>query len=237
MSAGTLSVLDVFSMCVNSAVGAGILAVPWVFLNIGLYAGILFCLIFYAISTLSSMIAVENVTLCETLKKMKEDDIPIPPFFKKKTNDELVPFYMKIHDQRGRYEPRIEDEPLPFSMQMYYVYGTPGKIIYSIFMLLTFECAMGAHVAVFGASMTRYVPIFELCNVYDYDGIFNDCRNKYLLYIAIYLAIVITLTLVGLAEQKVVQIISTLLRYLIFALMLITAIVSIATDTPLQEIT
>jgi len=120
---------------------------------------------------------------------------------------------------------------------MYYVYGTPGKIIYTIFMLMTFECAMGAHVAVFASSITRYVPIFTVCNVYDYDGIFNDCRNIYLLYVALYLVIVVTLTLVGLAEQKVVQIISTLLRYMIFALMLVTAIASIATDTPLLEVT
>ena len=116
MSGGTLSVLDVFAMCVNSAIGAGILAVPWVFLNIGLYAGILFCLIFYAISTLSSLVAVENISLCETLKKMKEDGTALPPFCKKKSNEELVPFYMKIQDQRGRYEPKIEDEPMPFSM-------------------------------------------------------------------------------------------------------------------------
>ena len=116
MTEGSLTVLDVFSMCVNSAIGAGILAVPWVFLNIGLYAGVFFCLIFYAISTLSSLIAVENISLCETLKKMKEDGFALPPFFKKKSNDELVPFYMKIHDHRGRYEPQIENEPMPFSM-------------------------------------------------------------------------------------------------------------------------
>ena len=83
---------------------------------------------------------------------------------------------------------------------MYYIYGFSGKLIYTICMTLTFEIALAAHISIFASSFTQYVPIFELCNVYDYDGIFNDCRNKYLIYAGIYLCIVITLTLIGMGE-------------------------------------
>ena len=107
---------------------------------------------------------------------------------------------MKINDNRGYYEPTIEDKAIEISKMMYTVYGFWGKMIYTICMTLTFEIALGAHITVFASSFTQYVPIFELCNVYDYDGIFNECRNKYLIYAAIYLCIVITLTLVGMSE-------------------------------------
>lgn len=116
------------------------------------------------------------------------------------------------------------------------VFGMPGRIVYTIFMLITFECALAAHTSVFAASITRYVPIFEVCDVYDYEGLFNECRLKYLLYAGIYLCISITLTLIGLKEQKCLQVFSTFLRITIFLIMLITAAVSIATDSPLVPI-
>jgi len=144
-----------------------------------------------------------------------------------------MPFYMKIHDQSGYYEPVISDTPIEVNTMMNYLFGTPGQIIYTIFAFITFELMLAAHITVFASSFTQYIPIFDLCNVYESDGIFNECRNKYLFYGGVYLCIVITLTQIGLGEQKLIQVLSTILRLLIFILMFITAILAIATDTPL----
>ena len=63
MAGGKLNLVDVFAMSVNSSIGSGILAVPWVFLQIGPTAGIIFTILFYFLSTVTSLQMVENISL------------------------------------------------------------------------------------------------------------------------------------------------------------------------------
>jgi amino acid permease len=58
---GELRSVEVFAMCVNTSLGAGFLAIPWVFLEIGVVAGIVSVLIFYYIATISAVNLVEAI--------------------------------------------------------------------------------------------------------------------------------------------------------------------------------
>ena len=78
MAGGKLTLNDVFAMSVNGSIGAGILAVPWCFLHIGPIAGVIFTIVFYLISTATSLMSVENISLCSSLKKLKKDEIVLP---------------------------------------------------------------------------------------------------------------------------------------------------------------
>ena len=73
MASSKLSLYNVFAMSVNGSIGAGILAVPWCFLHIGPTAGVIFTIVFYFISTATSLMSVENISYCESLKKLKND--------------------------------------------------------------------------------------------------------------------------------------------------------------------
>jgi hypothetical protein len=115
----------------------------------------------------------------------------------------------------------------------------PGKIIYTILVLLTFETALAAHSTVFSASLTRNIPLpfAETCDVYQYEGFINECRWKYLVWLAIWLVIALALTIIGMSEQKVLQTLSTILRFVIIGLMFLTAVIALITDSPLRPIT
>lgn len=77
-----------------------------------------------------------------------------------------------------------------------------GKIwaaVYGIFLILCVGCGITAAGSVFGASMTRNVPLWtDTCDVYEYEGIINECRVIYLLWLVIYFIICVTLVIIGL---------------------------------------
>jgi amino acid permease len=67
---GTLSKFEAFAMSTNTAIGAGFLAVPWVFLQIGFPAGVIVVLGFWLLSTVTVLQLVEAHSRSETLYKM-----------------------------------------------------------------------------------------------------------------------------------------------------------------------
>ena len=138
----------------------------------------------------------------EVLLKLKEADIVAPPLCGKGKEALLDSIDDKTADRHDLLKPEITDRPMEVAIMIDAVYGKTGKTVYTVLGLLTFETALAAHCTVFASSLTSNIPLFvvDACNVYDFEGFINECRWKYLVWLAVFLVIVITLTVIGMAE-------------------------------------
>jgi amino acid permease len=95
---GTLSRFEAFAMSTNTAIGAGFLAVPWVFLQIGFPAGVVVVLIFWLLSTITCLQLVEAQSRSETLYKIMDEKLPVRPICGQPKEGELVGLETKLHE-------------------------------------------------------------------------------------------------------------------------------------------
>lgn len=93
-----LSSFDVFVICFNSAVGAGFLAIPWVFMQLGMLPSILMVVVFTFVSTLSAVNLTESVARLEALVLMDKDKIPRLGNFRSK-KETLLGHEMMVYDK------------------------------------------------------------------------------------------------------------------------------------------
>ena len=71
--------------------------------------------------------------------------------------------------------------------------------VYGVFLILCATASICAAGSVFGASMTRNVPLwYDTCDVYEYEGIINECRVIYLFWLAVFFVINLVLAIIGL---------------------------------------
>ena len=71
-----------------------------------------------------------------------------------------------------------------------------------IILCITIEVVIAAQSAMFASAMTRDVPLWwgDTCNVYDYEGILNECRWKYLVWLGLFIALCVVLTVIGIED-------------------------------------
>jgi hypothetical protein len=77
-----------------------------------------------------------------------------------------------------------------------------ANTIFTIILTLNGQIAMAAQISIFASSLTATVPLLVLdtCDVYQYDSIFNDCKLRYIIWLAVFVAICMTLTIIGISE-------------------------------------
>ena len=145
---------------------------------------------------------------------------------------------MKLYGKEVHYEPEISDSPIELADMVEILYGNAGKITFNVLLFIETGCSLAAIACVFAASFARNVPIItlETCDVYESTEIFDSCKLKYIFWLTLYIAWAMVMTAIGPRDQKSIQAMSTALRFIIIALMLITAIISIVADEPLREV-
>ena len=173
----------------------------------------------------------------ESIIRMDKDKIPRLGFWRQK-KDTLLGHELKLYNKEVHYEPEIPDVPIELADMIEILYGNAGKITFNVLLFIETCCSLAAIACVFAASFTRNVPIgtLETCDVYESTEIFGPCKLKYIFWLTLYIAFAGFMTALGPRDQKFIQAGSTALRFIIIGLMLITAIISIATDTPLREV-
>ena len=134
---------------------------------------------------------------------MKEDNITTAELIDGSgTKEPLISKEEKLSEMGKNYIPTITNRSLVINDIVENTLGKSWLHIWTIILCLTIEIVIAAQAAMFANAMTRDVPLWwgDTCNVYDYEGILNECRWKYLVWLAIFCSINITLTVIGLED-------------------------------------
>nr|CAG4714004.1 unnamed protein product [Naegleria fowleri] len=110
--------------------------------------------------------------------------------------------------------------------------GRIGKVIYEIALCCYLYGSLWSYSTVFAESMASHVPLpingWFTCNVYSDNS--STCDALYKIYVGLYALVVVPMTCLNLTEQKPVQIILTIFRYVALALMIGVAFISMFLD-------
>jgi hypothetical protein len=112
--------------------------------------------------------------------------------------------------------------------------GRIGKILYEIALSLYMYGGLWSYAAVFAQSMASTAPFYlPKIGWYTCDALHDNganCHILYLIYVALFAMIVVPLTCLNLTEQKLIQVLLTIFRYVALALMIVVIFISIFTD-------
>ena len=192
-----------FSMAVNCAIGAGFLIIPWVFLQLGYFTSILVSIWFFYIAAMQACHQTEAQSRVESMLRMKEDNISTAELNNGKGKKELLINPEEKLDEMGwKYIPVISNRSLVINDLIENTMGKSWLTVWMVFFLLTYAVVLAAQAAMFAAAMTTDVPLWwgDTCNVYDYEGIINECRWKYLVWLGIFTLVCGVLTVIGLED-------------------------------------
>ena len=135
--------------------------------------------------------------------RMKEDNISVASFHNGKGKEEvLISKDEKLAEMSKKYKPIITNRSLVLNDLIENIFGKFWLNIWTIILTLTYAVVLATDTAMFASAMTRDVPLWwgDTCNVYDYEGIVNECRWKYLVWLAVFIIVCVTLTTVGLQD-------------------------------------
>ena len=137
---------------------------------------------------------------------MKEDNITVTELLDGEgTKEPLISKEEKLSEIGKQYIPIITNRSLVLNDLVEHTFGKYWITLWTIAFYIAFEIVIAAQAAMFASAMTSTVPLWwgDTCNVYDYEGIVNECRWKYLVWLGLFCALNVTLTLIGLEDQKV----------------------------------
>jgi hypothetical protein len=111
----------------------------------------------------------------------------------------------ELEDFEGKYRPHITSTPLEVADLIEINIGRWALFIFNIFLVIDTELSLAAQTSVFAASFTDEIPLifFDTCNVYETTSIFEPCRLKYIVWVAVFVLICMFLTVIGVTEMKV----------------------------------
>jgi len=229
----SLGVLDCVAILVNSSLGAGFLAVPWVFLQLGFSFALVVLGVWIFISLVISLMIVETMSRAEAYARMTEEGFEVPSVkllqvFKPRKSDPLLKSDFKPEITSGR---KFELSQLNIMFL-----GSWGKHLYNAFMVIGMESVLCSYVMLCVTSMLNNIPLgtYETCNIYEDQFFYTECRYKYWVWLLVVMAIMATLTFMGLKNQKFIQKFSTFARIFILLVMLITSLAALFMDEPLN---
>ncbi|KAJ3426292.1 acid transporter [Anaeramoeba flamelloides] len=107
--------------------------------------------------------------------------------------------------------------------------GKKGKFLYFLMLTLFMYGTVWSYAAVFGSSIVTLFPIKAITNgdVCDIDGNFSqNCENNYIVYLFLFALIVIPISCLDLTDQKIIQIILCIFRYVALLSIIITITVA-----------
>ncbi|EMD48200.1 amino acid transporter, putative [Entamoeba histolytica KU27] len=206
----TISPLQTFGILINYIVGTGVFGLPYAFENAGLGLSLITTLFFYLMSIVTAIWVLENMA---------------------RSSGVMETYRRSRNAQRPQNE--IEYEVYNYTRMSAIFFGKGGKMTSII--ILSFFCygALWAYSSVFSSSVTMILWKYPLskfgeCSIVmgDWD-LFGPCHLTYLSGIVLFALIVIPLSLMGVAEQAILQNILTCWRFFCFGVMALTCIIHI----------
>ena len=204
---------------INCIIGAGFLEIPWAYEK----SGWLFSLLYQMFTQIQayhlSIQIIEVMSRTEVILNKKELGIKTKkPQFKRllsspSQSDPLLDVQM---------EPDITDRLINTSDSFKACFGKNWGMLYIICLGLYLFGTMIAYGSIFASSFAANVPIYFLdtCDIYAQNEFLSACRITNWIFLTIFAAIVCYLTIIGMEEQQVVQIITSFLRFLVIFLVI-----------------
>ena len=225
---GKFGLFSGYMFAVNCTIGAGVLSIPFAFSQGGWLFGLLFQLLVTIQGYYLSLELLEAMSRAEILQRMTEEGkdihtLPIKKLFIKPITDERL-------IQPPHLTPIITNRIVACPDIARLAFGDKFGRFFFVCLFLTKFGVMVSYGAIFATSFASNVPIGNLdtCDIYNTTTFYNDCRWKYWVYLFIFCILTVYLTVRGIEEQQIVQMITFLLRLLVMFLIIITCIVDIS---------
>ena len=228
---------------INGFIGIAMFVIPWAAAEAGWILAILVQFLACGFSLIASYQVLQAWSRVEVIARLREKGIKV----------KSVPLLSVLFNQQGNYIeeseenqsliekneiiPQIYTRKFDFcEMTKLTLGGTLSKMMAGMLFLHMVPILVG-FTSIFSSSFASAVPIFggSTCNIYDYPEFYSDCRLKYWSYLLIYSAMMIFLCFFHINEQKWLQIVSMIIKLIVYLLITITCIASILTNTQLSS--
>lgn len=222
---------------INSIIGAGILAIPWAYYTAGWVMGIICQVVILILSYSASYLMLSLWSRTHAIVELIESGVSISKVtFKDIFLDDLSKNYIDSEKDPDDIKPLIEDR----HFDLYEMIKVTMSPIMSKFLVVAYifaqTPALAGYFSVFATSLSSNVPIFGFtCNLYDYDSFFNECRIIYWAYMVIFAGFLIVLAFFDITEQRWMQGTLTFFRFFVIAILTVTGIYAIASNTELDD--
>lgn len=217
-----------YMFTINCIIGAGFLSIPYAFQT----AGWLFCLVYQIIATVqtyyTSMQVLEIMSRAEILIRMTEDGRDIHRISYSKLF--YVPQKSEKLNQNPHLTPTITHRQINLPDAVKLVFGEKVGFTYLIALCIYQLGTMVAYASIFSSSFTSTVPLGNLdtCDIYETSSFFTECKGKYWIYLFIFGVFTVYMTVMGLEEQHIVQVIMSILRFFVMICIIMTCSVDIS---------
>jgi amino acid permease len=223
-----------YIFAINSVIGAGFLSIPWAYENSGWLFSLIFqlCVAIHSLYLLLQLL--EMMSRAEVLLRMTESSkdihsISLKQLFKStKTEDLMLPPHLI---------PTITTRVINISDIVKIVFGEKLGFFYVIITGLFGLGALVAYSAIFASSFVSNVPLgpLETCDIYESSEFFSSCRVKYWVFLTIFFVFTLYMTMNGIQEQKTVQYLMSVLRFVVIFLIIVTCIYSMSNSSSLED--
>lgn len=204
-----------FFFTINSIIGAGILAVPWVYDKGGILLGSTLQVIAAVLALILGFQMLEIMSRTEALVRQREEKKP------EVEDTEL------LEDPTA---PTISTRKFDITEMVGLFCDQKTKKIYITIFALTIYSNLTAYCTIFATSLTEFVPVFGYkCDVED-DGLEGGCRMTYLFYLTIFAGLMLYVCVRGYEEQVELQVVMAVLRFVVIALIVGTVIGDMSTE-------
>ena len=226
----------------NSIIGTGILLVPWAVSQSGVLLSTILELAVCLYSVLVSYQVLQTWSRIEIIVKLRESNITVRPvplrdiFFNTKGNYIEKAEGQTLLDEND-LKPQISSRQLDFYEITKLILGESlGKVMGGLLIIQLIPILI-AESSVFASSLASNVSLFgkETCNIYDQTEFYSDCRVIYWSYLSVFGAFMIFLCFFHIKEQKWLQVLAFVFRFLFFFLIFLTCIIALASNSELEE--
>ena len=216
-----------YTFAINSTIGAGFLSIPWAFDS----AGWLFSLIYQIVVTTQnyflSMQLLEAMSRAEILMRITEEGKDIHGISFKKIF--FTPRSVENLIQPSHLKPTITNRIISLPDITKMVFGEKIGLLYMIVFGLGQLGTMAAYASIFSSSFASNVPLGTetTCDIYKTTSFYSDCRWKYWIYLLIFGVFTVYMSVKGIEEQQIIQIIMSVLRFVVMFAIIITCLIDI----------
>ena len=218
---------------INVVVGSGFLALPFNFNLSGWALSLIFMLLVGLITYYLTRQVLEILCRIECIKQFEDNGIILP----KPTFREMIlggnprtklPDEIKLEITKRRFE---------MTNVAGFLFGPKYGLGYMICIYLVMSGAEVGYSSIFASSLAATIPLgfADTCNIYEDSSFFGTCRPNYWFFLCIYSACMMYLTIKGLKEQRWLQSVLTIMRFVIISIILITCLALIGSHSSIDS--
>lgn len=215
-----------YFLSINAVVGAGFLAIPFVFANSGWLMSLVFMIYIALQSYYLAHELLEIMSRCEIVIRYEENSKELIRPSLKQILTGVKDNPLMENSRHHVHIPSITHRRLDISENVRMIFGDKIGKAYAIILICFMQGALTSYATIFASSFASNVPIgtLEKCDIYETSSYSDDCFKNYWIYLVVYAIFMCYLSLKGLKEQKWLQSILTIMRFVIIFMILFGAI-------------